>query len=46
MKTPVEVEEDMDDRPENEEPHITIIEELEVWLVWNDGTVRTQFNTQ
>ncbi|XP_043281017.1 inositol 1,4,5-trisphosphate receptor isoform X5 [Venturia canescens] len=39
MKTRVEVEEeDIDGRPENEEPHITIIEELEVWLLWNDAT--------
>ncbi|XP_048510963.1 inositol 1,4,5-trisphosphate receptor isoform X4 [Athalia rosae] len=37
MNTPVEVE-DIDERGENEEPQITIIEELEVLLVWNNGT--------
>lgn len=40
MKTQVELE-DVDERQEHdeEEPHITIIEEYEVFLVWNDGQV-------
>jgi inositol 1,4,5-triphosphate receptor type 1 len=39
LKTHVEVE-DVDERQEHdEEPHITIIEEFEVFLVWNDGKV-------
>lgn len=39
MKTQVEVE-DMDEKQENEEPQITVIEENEVFLVWNEGQVR------
>ncbi|XP_015117439.1 inositol 1,4,5-trisphosphate receptor isoform X3 [Diachasma alloeum] len=37
FKTQVEVEEEMDERHENEEARITILEELEVLLVWNNG---------
>ncbi|XP_012277978.1 inositol 1,4,5-trisphosphate receptor isoform X3 [Orussus abietinus] len=36
MKTRVEVE-DVDERGENEEPQITVIEDLEILLVWNNG---------
>ncbi|XP_043461353.1 inositol 1,4,5-trisphosphate receptor isoform X1 [Leptopilina heterotoma] len=37
VRNPVEVV-DIDERQENEEPQISIIEELEVMLVWNNGT--------
>lgn len=38
VKTQVEVE-DIDEKQENAEPKITVIEELEVILEWNNGTV-------
>jgi len=38
VKTRVEVE-DIDERQENAEPRITVIEEFEVVLEWNNGTV-------
>lgn len=37
-KTAVEVEE-FYDRDENDEPRITIVEEFEVLLAWNNGEV-------
>ncbi|KAG7206265.1 hypothetical protein KM043_003649 [Ampulex compressa] len=37
VKTQVEVE-DIDEKQENGEPRITVIEELEVFLMWNNGT--------
>ncbi|CAL7936485.1 unnamed protein product [Xylocopa violacea] len=36
MKTQVEVEE-LDEKQENDEPRITLMEEHEVFLVWNNG---------
>lgn len=40
MKTQVEVEDVDEMRQENdEEPEITIIEEFEIFLLWNDGSV-------
>lgn len=42
VKTQVELEAVVmnDDVQENdEEPHITIIEEFEMFLIWNDGNV-------
>ncbi|CAL7936486.1 unnamed protein product [Xylocopa violacea] len=38
MKTQVEVEE-LDEKQENDEPRITLMEEHEVFLVWNNGGV-------
>jgi len=38
VKTQVEVE-DIDEKQENAEPRITVIEEFEVVLEWNNGTV-------
>lgn len=38
VKTQVEVEE-LDEKQENEEPRITVMEEFEVFLTWNNGTV-------
>lgn len=38
MKTQVEVEE-LDEKQEDGEPRITVMEEYEVFLVWNNGTV-------
>lgn len=38
MKTQVEIE-DIDEKQENAEPRITVIEELEVVLEWNNGVV-------
>lgn len=38
MKTQVEVEE-LDEKQENSEPQITVVEELEVFLSWDNGTV-------
>lgn len=38
VKTQVEVEE-VDEKQENAEPRITVIEEFEVILEWNNGTV-------
>ncbi|XP_076759866.1 inositol 1,4,5-trisphosphate receptor-like isoform X7 [Xylocopa sonorina] len=38
MKTQVEVEE-LDEKQENDEPRITLMEEYEVFLVWNNGAV-------
>lgn len=38
LKTQVEVE-DIDEKQENAEPRITIIEESEVVLEWNGGAV-------
>ena len=37
-KTQVEVEE-LDEKQENDEPRITVMEEYEVFLVWNNGSV-------
>jgi len=38
VKTQVEVE-DIDERQENAEPKITVIEELEIILEWDSGIV-------
>lgn len=38
MKTQVEVEE-LDEKQEDGEPRITVMEEYEVFLVWSNGTV-------
>jgi len=38
VKTQVEVE-DIDEKQENAEPKITVIEEFEVVLEWNSGAV-------
>lgn len=38
VKTQVEVE-DIDEKQENAEPRITVIEEFEVVLEWDNGTV-------
>lgn len=38
MKTQVEVEE-LDEKQENDEPRITVVEEYEVFLTWNNGMV-------
>jgi len=38
VKTQVEIE-DIDEKQENAEPRITVIEEFEVILEWNNGTV-------
>lgn len=38
VKTQVEVE-DIDEKQENAEPRITVIEEFEVVLEWNNRTV-------
>lgn len=43
-KTQVEVEE-LDEKQENEEPRITVMEEYEIFLVWNNGTVSAILNT-
>nr|XP_034196586.1 inositol 1,4,5-trisphosphate receptor isoform X8 [Osmia lignaria] len=37
VKTQVEVEE-LDEKQENDEPRITVMEEFEVFLTWNNGT--------
>lgn len=37
-KTQVEVEE-LDEKQENDEPRITVMEEYEIFLIWNNGTV-------
>lgn len=38
MKTEVEVEH-FDDKEENEGPHITLEDEFEIFLSWNNGKV-------
>lgn len=38
MKTQVEVEE-LDEKQENGEPRITVMEEFEIFLLWTNGTV-------
>nr|XP_031843309.1 inositol 1,4,5-trisphosphate receptor isoform X3 [Nomia melanderi] len=43
MKTQVEVEE-LDEKQENGEPQITVVEELEVFLSWNNGTKSMSLN--
>ncbi|XP_076394008.1 inositol 1,4,5-trisphosphate receptor isoform X4 [Megachile rotundata] len=43
MKTQVEVEE-VDEKQENEEPRITVMEEYEVFLVYNNGTKSMSLN--
>lgn len=43
VKTQVEVE-DIDEKQENAEPRITVIEEFEVVLEWNNRTVSNIFN--
>ncbi|XP_076759865.1 inositol 1,4,5-trisphosphate receptor-like isoform X6 [Xylocopa sonorina] len=43
MKTQVEVEE-LDEKQENDEPRITLMEEYEVFLVWNNGAKSMSLN--
>ncbi|XP_076641115.1 inositol 1,4,5-trisphosphate receptor-like isoform X1 [Halictus rubicundus] len=43
MKTQVEVEE-LDEKQENGEPRITVVEELEVFLLWKNATKSTSLN--
>ncbi|XP_076236101.1 inositol 1,4,5-trisphosphate receptor-like isoform X3 [Calliopsis andreniformis] len=43
MKTQVEVEE-LDEKQENGEPQITVMEEYEVFLTWNNGTKSMSLN--
>ncbi|OAD53290.1 Inositol 1,4,5-trisphosphate receptor [Eufriesea mexicana] len=42
-KTQVEVEE-LDEKQENEEPRITVMEEYEIFLVWNNGAKSMSLN--
>ncbi|CAD1478649.1 unnamed protein product, partial [Heterotrigona itama] len=42
-KTQVEVEE-LDEKQENDEPRITVMEEYEVFLVWNNGSKSMSLN--
>lgn len=42
-KTQVEVEE-LDEKQENDEPRITVMEEYEIFLIWNNGTVSILIN--
>ena len=39
VKTQIEEIEDIDEKQENAEPRITVIEEYEVVFEWNNGTV-------
>ncbi|XP_054006483.1 inositol 1,4,5-trisphosphate receptor isoform X11 [Hylaeus anthracinus] len=43
MKTQVEVEE-LDEKQENGEPRITVMEEFEIFLLWNNGTKSMSLN--
>ncbi|XP_061926985.1 inositol 1,4,5-trisphosphate receptor isoform X16 [Apis cerana] len=42
-KTQVEVEE-LDEKQENDEPRITVMEEYEIFLIWNNGTKSMSLN--